>query len=224
MDLFERWSSSQYSEYLESLSSGIAAGEVASKVLHLASGQTAHAAEYTDVVREMAHLKQKHSQLALEYTYVMKEVVYGKRDAELKDRYERVITALKTLADKIGNYETYITQMQKAWCAEREKLADEVKTYTKELGQQSKPKSVLAVLKRMHRVQNQQRALDEKMDSVAIARLPRVDALAAKGAPLPKKPRPPKALKRTARHEGGSSNDSLSRVKVLVKANFGAKN
>jgi hypothetical protein len=223
MDLFE---SPQYIEYIEALSSGIAATEAATGTLHLVNKQTARVAEYMDVAKEIAALKGKHGAAALEYSYIMKEIVYGKRDAELKDRHQRVTATLKHLEQKVLAYEAYLSQMRKAAWAKREALETEVAGYFRQLKNgDASARERLAVLNKLHTVHEQLKALDEHIPVSIVTRLPRVEQGNEPADPpkvkvkLQKRPKPPKAHKRMQ----GGAVDVLSKVKALVKANFGGE-
>jgi hypothetical protein len=220
MDLFE---SPQYIEYLEALSSGIAATEAATGTLHLVNKQTAHVAEYMDVEQEIVALKRKHGAAALEYNYIMKEVVYGKRDAELKDRHQRITATLKDLEQKILGHEAYLSQVRKADRAKRDALETEVAGYFRQLkNEDASTRERLALLNKLHKVHRKLKDLDELLPVSIVTRLPRVeqgnDAKPPK-VKLQKKPKPPKVHKRMQ----GGAGDVLARVKALVKVNFGGE-
>ncbi len=217
MDVFE---SPQYIEYLEALSSGIAATEPATGTLHLVNKQTARVAEYMDVEKEIAALKGKHGAAALEYSYIMKEVVYGKRDAELKDRHQRVTAVLKDLEQKILGHEAYLSQVRKAGWAKRDALETEATGYFRQLkNEDASAREKLALLKKLHKVHEKLKALDERFPVSIVTRMPRVEEQGNYAPPktkMQKRPKPPKV------HKGGAGCN-LARVKALVKTNFGGE-
>ncbi len=220
MDLFD---SPQYTEYLEALSSGIAATEAATGTLHLVNKQTARVAEYMDVEQEIAALKRKHGAAALEYSYIMKEVVYGKRDAELKDRHQRVTATLKDLEQGLLGHEAYLSQLRKAAWAKRDALETEAAGYFRQLkNEDASARERLALLDKLHKLHGKMRALDERIPVSIVTRLPRVEQgndVEPPKVKMQKRPKPPKVHKRMQ----GGAGDVLSRVKALVKANFGGE-
>lgn len=223
LSLFE---SPDYIEYLEALSSGIAATEPATGTLHLVNKQTARVAEYMDVEKEIVALKDKHGAAALEYSYIMKEIVYGKRDAELKDRHQRVTATLRDMEQKILSYEAYLSQARKARWAKREALETEAAGYLRQAkNEDASARERLALLNKLHKVHGKLKALDEHLSVLAITRLPRIEQGNYKPpkTKLQKRPKPPPKVHKRMQGGGVLSSCNLARVKALVKANFGGE-